>query len=143
MSQITKLSGSVTTTTFITSGTWTKRLGTKVVTILGYNGGNGGGSGAQGSSASSGGAAGGAAGDVFYYSTLASNIGATATITIGAGGSGAASQTNIDSNGISGTRGGISSFGNITTFAQNPAQGGTRVGTVTGTGNICTAGRPW
>lgn len=101
------------------TSTWTKPSGAKMVYVLMFGGGGGGGSGRKRSSgglatAASGGAAGGAGGRTELW-IPASLLGATETVTVGAGGTGAAAQTTDDTNGNSGTTGNNTTFGSWAT----------------------------
>lgn len=93
---------------FTTSGTWTKDAGLKYVVVEGTGGGGGGG-GDEGT--------GGGAGGYFRKLILASALGATETVTIGAAGTGE------NSSGTGGSNGGNTSFGSILT-----GNGGTKAG---------------
>lgn len=106
-------SGSVITTTFLTSGTWTKNPNTKMVEFFVWNGGPGGGSGARGNSGAASGGGGGAGGNVAYYKCPAQFCDTTEPITIGAGGSGGASVTTDNTQGNDGALGGPSGVGDI------------------------------
>ncbi len=97
------------------TSTWTKPAGAKLVYVLMFGGGGGGASGrrrASGSSATAafGGGGGGAGGRTELW-IPASALGATETVTVGAGGTGGAAQTADDTNGSNGTDGTITSFG--------------------------------
>lgn len=101
--------------TFTANGTWTKPSGTQSGTnayIVCIGGGAGGGSarkGAAGSARSGGG--GGAGGGWSDQTILASTLGATETVTVGAGGTGGTSVTTNSTNGNVGSAGGNSSLG--------------------------------
>lgn len=95
---------------FSNSGTWNKPSGAKVVHVIVKAGAGGGGSGAK-ASANPGGGGGGGGGHVTTITLDASLVGATESVTVGAGGTGGAGQTSNDSAGNNGNDGGNSSFG--------------------------------
>lgn len=96
------------------ANTWTKPSSPKTVQVILIGGGGGGGSGrvdaaGDGNPACGGG---GGAGAGFTRATYsAALLGATETVTVGAGGAGGAAQTSDSSNGNNGTAGGQTSFG--------------------------------
>jgi len=98
------------------TSTWTKPSGAKFVYVLLYGGGGGGGSGRRrgtanvATAAACGGSAGGAGGrsELFIPASL---LGATETVTVGAGGTGGAARTTDDTSGQAGNDGNNSSFG--------------------------------
>jgi hypothetical protein len=101
------------------SSTWTKPAGAKFVYVLMFGGGGGGGSGRKRSSgglatAATGGAGGGGGGRTELW-IPASLLGATETVTVGAGGTGGAAQTTDDTDGNSGTIGDNTTFGSLGT----------------------------
>lgn len=99
--------------TIVGANTWTKPAGAKSVSIIAIGAGSGGGSGRKGAISSVRCGGGGGAGGGFAHITLpASILGATETVTIGAGGTGGAAQTTNSTNGNAGTNGGRSAFGN-------------------------------
>lgn len=101
-------------TRFTSSGTWTKGSGTNSVIVIAVGGG-GGGAGAEGRAAGitrvGGGSGGGGGRTIRFYD--ATSLGATETITIGAGGAGGSGQTNGD--GLDGGDGGDSTLGSVQT----------------------------
>lgn len=119
------------------SSTWTKPAGAKFVYVLLFGGGGGGGSGRKRSSgglatAASGGAAGGAGGRTELW-IPASLLGATETVTVGAGGTGAAAQTTDDTNGNAGSGQTDSTFGSLARArAGFSGNGGTTSSSVSG-----------
>jgi hypothetical protein len=118
------------------SSTWTKPAGAKMVYVLLFGGGGGGGSGRKRSSgglatAASGGA-GGAAGGRTELWIPASALGATVTVTVGAGGTGGAARTNNDTNGIDGSGQTNSSFGSFALARAGSSGAGGSTTTVSG-----------
>jgi hypothetical protein len=116
------------------TSTWTKPAGAKMVYVLMFGGGGGGGSGRKRSSgnlasAASAGGSGGAGGRTELW-IPASALGSTVTVTVGAGGTGGAAQTNNDTSGNAGLIGNNSSFGSF-----GLARGGTE-----GFGGLTTSG---
>lgn len=97
---------------FTSSGTWTKPTGAKTVDVYVAGGGGGAGSGYSGNSPTvQAGGSGGGGGSLGYKRFDASGLGATETITIGAGGTGGASVNGADTNGNDGVDGGATTFG--------------------------------
>lgn len=97
---------------FTASGTWTKPSGATFVMVEAWGGGGGGGSGRRGAAASARhGGDGGGGGAYVQRLFRASDLGATETVTIAAGGAGGAAQTVNSTNGINGTAGGNTTFG--------------------------------
>lgn len=94
------------------SSTWTKPPGYSAHGVKLFAAGGGGGSGCRRSTATDrSGASSGAAGGVAEFMFPSSILGATETISIGAGGAGAAAQTSDNNNGLVGTVGGNTTFG--------------------------------
>jgi len=108
---------------FYSSGTWTKPAGAKSVDVLCIAGGGGGGSGRVNAGTNGGG--GGAGGGIYNRSGLpASVLGATESVTVGAGGTGGASVNGPNAQGQNGVTGGNSSFGTTTPFVFAGGGGG-------------------
>lgn len=95
------------------TSTWTKPAGAKIVHIVMHGGGGGGGSGRRrGTSETSNaqGGGGGVSGARVELWLVASSLGATETVVVGAGGAGGAARTTNATSGADGTSGGASSF---------------------------------
>ncbi len=106
------LTTSVDVQSFDSGGTWTKPTGATLVVVAVLGGGGGGGSGRRGAASSArNGGGGGGGGNTAVETLLATNLGATETVTVAAGGAGAGRQGSNDSDGSAGTVGGNSSFG--------------------------------
>lgn len=97
------------------SWTWTKPVGAKSARVIVLGGGGGGGSGGSGNFATSQydatGGCGGGGGSYLEMTYDATLLGATESITVGAGGVGGAAQTNGNKSGVSGGNGGNTNFG--------------------------------
>lgn len=128
--------------TFTASGTWVKPtspIGTyKTTTIIAIAGGSGGGSGRKDNTAStvrSGGGGGGGGGylSLTYPTSL---LGATETVTVGAGGAGGPAQTTNATNGTLGSAGGNSTFGSWVAAKANGFGMGGPGGTGAGSGGL-------
>jgi hypothetical protein len=92
--------------------TWTKPSWARAVLVSQAAGGGGGAGGRRGAAGTArAGGGGGGGGGVAERMFPASALGATETVTVGAGGAGGAAQTANDSNGNSGVAGGNTSFG--------------------------------
>jgi len=94
------------------TATWTKPAGAVAVHVRVIGGGGGGGSGRRGAASTARSGGGGATGGgMSEYTFEASALGATETVTVGAGGTGGAARTTNDTAGANGTAGGASIFG--------------------------------
>lgn len=104
--------GSANIQEFTTSGTWTKPSGVNFVMVEVWGAGGGGSAGAKGASTSQEEGGGGGGGGAYAQKLfVASDLGSSETVTIGAGGSGAAGQTTNNTAGVAGSEGGYTSFG--------------------------------
>lgn len=119
--------------TYTSSGTFTKPPGYNWLDVEGFGAGGGGGSGgkaAGGGNAYGGGGGGGGARRLATIS--AALVGATETVTIGAGGTGGAAQATDTTAGNAGTTGGNTTFGTLlTAYGGGPGPGGSAVGAAT------------
>lgn len=96
------------------SATWTKPAGLKELFVVCIGGGAGGGSGSRGAAGVLRRAGSGGSGTaIVWRKILAAELGATETVTVGAGGSGGAAVTADDTDGNNGTAGGDTSFGTL------------------------------
>jgi len=112
-------------TTFTSSGTWTKDSRTKAARIIGWGGGGGGGSGrTRGDPVVRPGGGGGACQGIFDIHCPGAWLGSSETVTIGAGGAGGAPSA-APNNGNNGTAGGVTSFGNLSTYNAGGSSFGT------------------
>jgi len=99
---------------FTTTGTFTKPPGYSAFDIEALGGGGGGGSGAKQGTGNQTGGGGGGGGARDRIILLASAVGATETVTIGAGGTAGAAQATNTTAGNSGADGGFTTFGTLT-----------------------------
>ena len=102
------------TQTFASSTTYTVVAGAKLIVVECIGAGGGGGGGARNASTSNASGGGGGAGGSYQRTVLAaSELGATVTVTIGAGGTGGAGRTGSTGLGSNGVVGGLSRFGTL------------------------------
>jgi len=98
---------------FTSNGTWTKPPGGKNVRVAMIGGGGGGGSGRKGPTGIQRcGGGGGGGGGIAMFDFVASTLGSTESVTVGAGGAGGAAISTNATDGNNGSTGGFSSFGN-------------------------------
>jgi hypothetical protein len=124
-------------TVFTASGTWTPIAGLIQATIVAIGAGGGGASGRRGAAGTVRGGGGGAAGGGWTIQIVpAALVGASETVTIGAGGAGGAAVSADDTNGSNGTTGGGTTVGSLAR-ASGGANGaaGTTSGGAGGTAN--------
>ena len=109
-----------------TSFTFTKPPVYKAFDLEGWGASGGGGSGRRGAASSTrSGGTGGGGGAYKPRRVLATDVGATETVTIGAAGTGGAAVTTNDTDGNNGTTGGDTSFGSLLiSYGGGPGQGG-------------------
>ena len=113
---------------FTSSGTWTKPSGVSFVMVECWGAGGGGGSGQRGAAATNRTGGGGGGGGAYTYRLFkASDLGATETVTIGAGGTGGAART-TDGNSNAGVNGGNTTFGTKLTSYGGGRSGGSAAG---------------
>lgn len=105
--------------------TWNKNANTKYIAVFGWAGGGGGGSGRKGSSTAAGGGGGGGSGGFFYLHGPSTFFNNSESVVIGAGGGGGGAQSSDANNGINGSPGNLSSFGNMVAPPGNFGLGGT------------------
>ncbi len=105
---------STTTQTFTSSGTYTKPAGAKsvYVRVIGAGGGGGGGSRFATSTFTPGGG-GGNGGGISEYTFHADDVPSSVSVIVGTGGGGGAGATSNDTEGTTGTTGGVSNFGTL------------------------------
>jgi hypothetical protein len=121
---------------FLTSSTWYKPANAKVIRVDLVGGGGGGGSGRKGATLSNrAGGSGAAAGGYSFNYYNADQIPATMSITVGTGGAGGASQTSLNTNGLVGTIGNPTIFGDANYAIQYARGGANGVGGATTTSN--------
>lgn len=124
---------------YASSGTWTKPTGLVFIEVVLCGAGGGGGSGSQRASAVvSRAGGGGASGGCIVLAIPASSLGATETVTIGAGGAGGAAVTTIDTDGTTGGTGGTTTFGTTPIIQMLGGSGGAF--NLGGTPNFWTSG---
>lgn len=129
-------------TDFTASGTWTKPASCNFVMVEAWGGGGGGGSGQRGAAGSLRcGGAGGGGGAYAFRLFRASELGASETVTVGAGGGGGAAATTDPAFGNAGSAGGNTSFGAwLTAYGGGPGQGGASTSIGGGGGGALSSG---
>jgi hypothetical protein len=109
---------------YTANGTWTKPAGAKAIHVELVGGGGGGGGGRRGAASTARGGGGGGAGAGRTVLWLhPDNLGATETVTVGAGGTGGTAAGD-DTNGGTGGNGGDTTFGPLNAFGGNGGAGG-------------------
>ncbi|MBM3651529.1 MAG: DUF2793 domain-containing protein [Alphaproteobacteria bacterium] len=120
---------------FTSSGTYTPTPGLRFADALLFGAGGGGGSGARTAAATAAsGGAGGGGGGLARGRFTAAQIGASKSITIGAGGAGGAAQTTNSTNGANGAAGGSTSFGSLLYAGGGGGGAGGQIGAASGGG---------
>lgn len=100
---------------FASSGTWNKPSGASTVIVEMWGAGGGGASGSLVNGGSMCGGGGGGGGARYFGIFKATDLAASVSVTIGAGGTGGAGQTTLNTAGIAGTAGGNTTFGSYAT----------------------------
>lgn len=119
--------GGIIITTFTTNGTWIKNVDTKLVTVIGWNGGSGGGSGSRQSGNLTDGGQGGGAGGSFFLTMPAFMFDTSEPVVVGTGGAGGPGSNATNGNdGDEGTNTTIGFIG-CPTPSQDKGQTGTPV----------------
>jgi hypothetical protein len=125
---------------YTSSGTWTKPAGAVRVLIKLLGAGGGGGSGRRGAAGTVRAGAGGGGGAGFTQVDVpASQLAGSVTVTIGAIGVGAAAVTADDTNGATGTQGGVTTFGSYRAYGGGGSAGGAAGAGSGGAGNVGTS----
>lgn len=138
---LTDISGGVDVQLFTASDTWTKPAGAKwcrIICVAGGGGGAGGGRAATAGSKRGGGGGGGAS--IVTRDIDADDLGATETVTIGAGGTGGAGQAGVAAFGAAGAIGGNTTFGSHVTAYGGGVQAAGNEDNSGGGGGIAGAG---
>ena len=112
--------GDILLTKYETPGnfTWTKNANTASISIYGWAGGSGGGGGGTSdvNNFYAGGGSGASGAGAFYYEMLATSVGATENVVVGAGGAGGAGALGNDATGASGSKGQATLFASLSTI---------------------------